>query len=161
MNRSTALLLVLSALVATGCSESGAESGSSSAATATRPAVTAGSMEDALALAKETDLPVLVEYMSETCPYCKQMERDTLSTPEVKRALQGVVHFRAVKGKNAEAFEEAWGTPPTPSFLVLSSDGSAMGSMRSGVIAKADFMNLLRWASSGQGSMPSFRTGGG
>jgi thiol:disulfide interchange protein len=161
MRRTTLLLPLLAALALAGCSESGAGSDTSQAGAAKPASSDAGSLEEALSLAKRTDRPVLVEYASETCPYCRQMEAQVLSTPEVKKALEQVVFFRAVKGKTADAFEKAWGTPPTPSYAVLRPDGSAMGTLTSGVIAKSDFLSYIDWAVSGRGPMPTFRTGGG
>jgi thioredoxin-related protein len=118
-------------------------------------------LPEALAKAQETGRNVLVVYGSESCPWSRQMEKQTLSDPDVQDALRGLVYVRLEQGENGRAFEESWGKQPTPTVVALKADGEPLGKMVSGVVGKEDFLAYAAWAKRGEGPQPGITTGGG
>ena len=161
------LIALIAAIICPACTESEAvdpganrvEAGNGQEAA---PAETSSpkTLDDAIALAKAEGKNVLVEYTSTKCPFCRQMNSQTLAKADVKAALANkVVYFRAVKEKNPEEFTKKFGTQPTPSFLVLSGEGETLHGPVSGAIPTANFKAYLNWAEKGTGPVPSLSPG--
>jgi thiol:disulfide interchange protein len=153
------VLVVVLGLAACGGSEDvpSADSGAKSGSESTVPAV---DMEKVLAEAGESGRNVLVEYYSKSCSFCRQMDRETYSDGDVKKALEGVVYVRLHQKKNADWFEARWGKQGTPTFVVLKPDGTQIGKSLTGIIDVANFLTFLDWAKSGEGDQPEIKTGG-
>ncbi len=170
MKRVCMMIVLAAALTACSKSTSGngtAPAGGDAAAAAApagppaAPEVRGGSLRDALAKGEATGRNVLVEYWSDTCPYCSQMERGALSDERVKQALPGVVYVRLTKDKDGESFVKRFGAQPTPSYVVMKPDGSALGSIVSGVVAADAFAAYVTWAKTGEGTPPQTAGKGG
>ena len=131
----------------------------------TDPAPTAdaapATMDEAIALAKAEGKNVLVEYTSKTCPFCRRMDSQTLARDDVQSALgEKAVYFRAVKEKNPKSFTERFGSNPTPSYAVVSSEGETLHGPVSGIIPAANFVAYVNWAEKGTGTVPALAPGG-
>lgn len=113
----------------------------------------------ALAEAKESGRNVVFEYYDPLCATCVNMDRSVIRDEEVQEALGQVVYVRMTKNDDADSFEERWGTPGTPSFVVTTPSGSQVGKIVTGSIEAGDFLMLIDWAASGEGDQPEFKTG--
>jgi thiol:disulfide interchange protein len=130
------------------------------AKTAERKAAPA-TLDEAIALANAEGKNVLVEYTSRTCPYCRQMDSQTLANASVKSALsEKVVYFRTVKESNPTEFTDRFGSQPTPSYAVVSASGDVLHGPVSGVISASAFLSYVSWAEKGAGSAPALAPGG-
>jgi thioredoxin-related protein len=118
------------------------------------------SLTRALAVAGATGRNVLIEYSSESCPFCRKMAAGALSDPVVKERLAEVVYVRVRRGENSESFEARWGERPTPTFLVLSPDGAEASSLITGSVGTRDFTRFVAWAKTAEGPEPALKTGG-
>ncbi|MEN8151186.1 MAG: thioredoxin fold domain-containing protein, partial [Planctomycetota bacterium] len=154
-----ALIVLAAAVLCPACSESGtAKPLAVPEKTAEKAAPK--TLDDAIALAKAEGKNVLVEYTSTKCPFCRQMNAQTLNQADVKAALASkVVWFRSVKEKNPEEFTAKFGVQPTPTFLVLDGEGKTLHGPVSGVIPKANFLSYVDWAAKGTGPVPALSPG--
>ena len=123
------------------------------------PAEGANPLADALAKAAESGKNILVEYYDSTCDTCKKMDQEVFELESVADALGGVVYVRVTKGKDAKAFEQRFGSLPTPSFVVLSAKGEPQGKLLSGSLDEGNFLKLVDWAVAGEGTQPSLKIG--
>ena len=83
-----------------------------------------GTLQQAMAEAKEKKLPVLVEFTASWCKNCAEMERSVLPDPEVQKLLQQnfvFVRYNAEDPDEAEtaALLKAWKVPGFPAFVKL------------------------------------------
>jgi thioredoxin-related protein len=118
------------------------------------------SLTRALSVADATGRNVLVEYSSESCPFCQKMEKGALSDPKVKAGLAEVVYVRVRKGENSESYEARWGKRKTPTFFVLKPDGSEASSLVTGSVGTKDFTRFVAWAKTAEGPEPVLKKGG-
>ena len=118
------------------------------------------SITRALAVADATGRNVLIEYSSESCPFCRKMESGALSDPGVKAGLAEVVYVRVRKGQSSESFEARWGERATPTFLVLTPDGAEASSLVTGSVSTRDFTRFVAWAKTAEGPEPALNAGG-
>ena len=117
-------------------------------------------MTQVLADAAADGRNVLIEYTSESCNFCEQMDSETHTDVGVKAALEGVVYVRLHQDRNAEWFESRWDGMGTPTFVVLKPDGTQIGKSLTGVIKAPDFVRFVDWAKSGDGEPPAIKPGG-
>lgn len=108
----------------------------------------------AIAAGKAENRPVLVEFWSKSCGYCKQMDKETLSHDDVKAAMGDFVHVKVVEEVNGRLFRSRWPGAGSPSFVAFA-DGEQVGDVLSGVVAKDDFLKWLAWAKTGEGGAPA------
>lgn len=167
MNMALKLIVIagIAAVFCPGCTAeapAGASSAGSDPARKTVPATEAPkTLDAAIALAKAEGKNVLVEYTSTNCPYCRQMDSQTMAKADVRKALaEDVVYFRAVQEKNRSEFTAKFGERPTPSYAVISGSGETLHGPVSGVIPAANFTAYLAWAKKGEGSVPALTPGG-
>lgn len=109
----SAALIVLHAVLYSGCSRE------------TEPE----SLPEALALAAQTKKPVLVDFYTDDCGFCKVFAREAATDPDVRSALSDVVlcSVDADTEDGASLMEEhavrAW-----PTFVLLNDRGQPLGS---------------------------------
>ena len=69
-----------------------------------------GDFEAALAAADDRGTQVMIEFYADWCNWCRRLEADTFSVPEVRRELQALVAMKLDAEKEgadlAERFEE-------------------------------------------------------
>jgi thioredoxin-related protein len=119
------------------------------------------SLSEAMEVARKEGKNILVEYTDAKCPYCRQMNSQTLALTDVKASIaENVVWVRYDVQEDASEFESKWGKMPTPTFVVLNSAGEKLGAPISGVVSAAAFKSYVSWAKTGEGPVPSFKTGG-
>lgn len=102
-------------------------------------------LQTLLAEAKQSGKTLIVEASSPTCHYCKKMDREVLSDPEIQRMLRknfifAEVNIRRSKlpPKLVKAYQHI-----TPSFFFLSPEGKLLHSYP-GSWTKTDFVSILR-----------------
>ena len=79
-------------------------------------------LPQALARARETGQPLLIEFQADRCAPCRRMKRDVFPRSDVARALQGWVPVQ-VDVDAQPGVSEQYGVHALPTFLVLASDG--------------------------------------
>ena len=90
------------------------------------------SFEQGLARAREAGKPVLATFITDWCPYCKKMSRETWKTAAVAERLADVVPVRvnAEQGAAGEQLATRYGIQGFPVQLLLDAQG--------GIIARHD-----------------------
>lgn len=80
------------------------------------------SYEAALAAAKQSDKPVMADFYTDWCGFCKRMDREVLSQPAIIKTLAG---FEAVKvdGEARADLVDRYGIRGYPTFLFVDADG--------------------------------------
>lgn len=90
----------------------------------------------------ESGRPLLVEFFSPSCPYCKQMDRDTLTHREVKKLLASFERVQVNAWQDRELarryFAEA-----VPVFVALDADERPIGRVE-GYLPPGVFAEFLR-----------------
>jgi len=82
--------------------------------------------DHALATARDRNVPVVLEFWTSGCMYCRMMEREVLTDPRVERALNKLIPVR-VQWSSEPELAERYRVEAFPTFLVLSGDGSVIG----------------------------------
>ena len=102
----------------------------------------------ALANAKQTNKPVMVDFYADWCLSCKEMERLVFSAPQVKSLLSQFIVLRAdVTANNAvsKALENKFKVIAPPTFLFFTPDGRELTEQRIiGQLASQVFANHLQ-----------------
>ncbi len=72
--------------------------------------------------AKETGRPVLLYFYTDWCPYCRQLDRDLLSTVEVQLEIGEMIAVRVnpETGTDEQALASQFGIPGYPALFVRS-----------------------------------------
>jgi len=86
----------------------------------------AQSVDFALQSARESGAPILAFVTSDHCGYCRKMERETWSDPEVAKAVAaGYVPLRLDAERDAELVSQM-GVKAFPTTIVFAPDGRAL-----------------------------------
>lgn len=98
---------------------------------------------EAVAAAKEKDLPLLVYVTSSHCPYCVKMKNQTLSSPSLAAEVnRGYVSLTVTRG-SAPEFERRIAVRAYPTTLILRPDESELGRV-TGYISPAQLTGSLQ-----------------
>ena len=103
--------------------------------------------DQAQALAKRTDRPLLVHFYAQWCGPCKQMERDVLHTPEVAAHLNGPIVAVMLDTERVPQLVSRFGVQSIPTDLFLTPDGRVLG-MMNGAKPKSDYLRRVAAAES-------------
>lgn len=93
------------------------------AKTAARSIKWLSSLDDALALSRQTQKPVLVDAVTGWCGWCRKMDRDTYSDREVIELCSAFVCLR-VNPEEDPGFAAKYAVNEFPAILILKSDGT-------------------------------------
>ncbi len=82
---------------------------------------------EAQAAAEEANLPILIDFYTEWCTYCKQMDTETFADPNVINWLNENVIFARIdsedENKKRTEFAEGYGVRRYPTFTLVSAEG--------------------------------------
>ena len=97
--------------------------------------------DDALRVAKEENKIVILEVVSNDCPFCIRMEEEVLSTERVKDAIKKDFVLAKANGDN-EPLPLGLSAQMTPMYIFISKSETVLD-MRFGYIKENDFLKLL------------------
>lgn len=113
--------------------------------------------EEGMKKARESNRPILLYFYTDWCTWCKKMERDTFSNPQIQELLtQGFIPIRInpeskerirVDGKEVKAADLArnFGVRGFPASIFLESDGSPISPLLPGYIDPDSMGKMLAY----------------
>ena len=99
------------------------------------------SFEAAKQAASEENKPVLVVFESNTCTYCKKMDKTTWTDQRVQDQTRGWVPVK-VNGDQRRDLAAAYGIQGYPTSVLISADGKPFAG-REGYIEPTEFVSFL------------------
>ncbi len=101
-----------------------------------------GSYREALSLAKQENKSVMVLVTSESCGWCRRLERVTLKDADViKRLNRDYILFQATRGEGT--YPESFRVGAVPASLFLKADGSLIINKVIGFWSAEDYLSYL------------------
>jgi thiol:disulfide interchange protein DsbD len=85
------------------------------------------SWTDAVADAKRTRRPILIDFYADWCTYCKKMDRETIPNPVVQATLSKVVCVRLNTEREGRMLASKSGVGTLPTFLLTNANGQPEG----------------------------------
>jgi thioredoxin-related protein len=82
-----------------------------------------GNLDQAIAAAKQDDTLVFVEFNTEWCSWCRRLEAETLTDPEVRRELDAMVALQLDAEKEGKQDAERFGVESYPTMVFLDPSG--------------------------------------
>ena len=105
----------------------------------------------ALAEAKQSGRPVLIDFTGYTCTNCRWMEANMFPRPDVSRELARYVRVRLYTDGQGELYQRyqqleqtMFGTVALPYYAVLRSDGTPVVAFGGLTRDSAEYVNFLR-----------------
>jgi len=97
--------------------------------------------DDALALAKQQNKPLLLAFSAPWCPYCRQMQKTAYVDPHVVEISRRFIPVR-IDTDNHPALVEKYAVGPIPAYFILAPDGARLA-QSVGATPPADFAAWL------------------
>jgi thioredoxin-related protein/tetratricopeptide (TPR) repeat protein len=85
-----------------------------------------GDLETALAAANARDTQVMIEFYADWCNWCRRLEADTFSVPEVRSELQALVSMKMDAEKEGAELADRFEVDSYPTLIFLDSKGNEM-----------------------------------
>jgi thioredoxin-related protein len=85
-----------------------------------------GDLGTALAAAEARDTQVMIEFYAEWCNWCRRLETDTFSVPEVRSELQALVSMKLDAEKEGAELADRFEVDSYPTLIFLDSNGNEM-----------------------------------
>jgi thioredoxin-related protein len=82
-----------------------------------------GDLEAALAEAGASDTVVMIEFFADWCGWCRRLETDTFTAPEVRRELEKIVSMRRDAEKEGADLAKKFGVDSYPTMVFLDPEG--------------------------------------
>lgn len=113
--------------------------------------------EQALAHAKEEGKPLLVDFSTAWCGWCRRLENETFRDPGVAKLLEGFVNLRidAEKGDGPQ-LARRFGVRGFPTLVIVGPDGLEIDRVL-GFVPPEVFQDEIRRIQSGDGTLASLR----
>lgn len=117
-------------------------SGQSSAPQSSSAIAWQTSLDDALALAKQSGKPLMVDFYADWCPPCKLLDQQTWPDPAVAQEAQNVISVKVDVDANPNAARN-YRIGPIPTILWLDSNGGEKGRI-TGFIGPQEMLGLMQ-----------------
>lgn len=105
------------------------------------------SWEAAVRIATKRRLPILIDFYTDWCTYCKQMDAETIPVSSVQQTLQKVVCLRLNSEQSGRALATKYGVSSLPTYLLVNTQGDIEGTLpgyRDAVRFNTDLSTLIR-----------------
>ncbi len=102
-----------------------------------------GDLDSALAEAEARGTQVMVEFYAEWCNWCRRLEADTFSVPEVKSELRAMVSIRMDAEKEGADLAKRFEVDSYPMLIFLDSEGNEMDRIL-GYLPPDDFLRRVQ-----------------
>lgn len=112
---------------------------------------------DVLAKAKAQSKPVFIDFSTEWCGWCKRLDKDTFSRPEVGEAMTAFVnvHVDAEKGEGV-SLAKKYGVTGFPTLVVVDAAGDEVDRIV-GYLKPEPFVKEVKRILSGEGTLPALK----
>jgi thiol:disulfide interchange protein DsbD len=98
-----------------------------------KPIKTVADLKTELAAAKANKTPVMLDFYADWCVYCKQMERETFSDPQVAKLMDAMLLLQADVTRQDDAdkaLQKHIGIPAPPAMIFWGTDGAERRHLR-------------------------------
>jgi thioredoxin-related protein len=85
-----------------------------------------GDLDAAKAEAGQRDTVIMIEFYADWCNWCRRLESDTLTAPDVRRQLEQIVAMRLDAEKAGAKMARRFGIDSYPTMVFLDADGHEM-----------------------------------
>lgn len=109
-------------------SASGARAGSDAPAAAGKEVQWYSSLPEAIKIAKEVKKPLMVDFFSNRCGWCKVLDQKTYTNPEVRACAEKFVSVKVDLGRDPRAGAQ-YRVTGLPTILFMNSDGVVIHSV--------------------------------
>lgn len=143
--RPLALAFALALLASPGCSRSGSGSSPADGAPSGGGGVAFAPLgyEEALARARREKKLVFVDVYTDWCGFCKKLDREVFTDPDVARAASRFVAIRVNAEKGGEEVAERFGVRGYPTLLFVDGDGELVERVE-GYVEADELVRILR-----------------
>lgn len=100
--------------------------------------------DDGLAFAAETGRMIMVDFHADWCKYCKKMDRETFTDPEVIRLINAHFVPVSVDTQRRQDLARVYHVESLPTIWFLEKDGSGITPL-SGFVPAENFRDVLRY----------------
>jgi len=105
-------------------------------------------LDEALLVAKQKHSPILVDFYTDWCGWCKKMDRETFTDAAVREKLGGFVLLKLDADKFPEVVGK-YGVQGYPTTVVLDENGKLLA-QRPGFMPPKDYLAFLDSAKAGR-----------
>jgi thioredoxin-related protein len=116
-----------------------------------------GDFDAALALAKNRQTLVLLEFYTDWCNWCRRLESDTFNVAEVQRELAGLVAVKQNAEKEGAALAARFGVDSFPTLIFLDPDGNEVDRIL-GYLPPDKFLHRMKKIRTGDTFLACLRT---
>jgi YHS domain-containing protein/thiol-disulfide isomerase/thioredoxin len=102
-----------------------------------------GDFDAAEALARKTNRPLLVHFYAGWCGPCKKMDRESLYTPEVTRAIDATFVATKVNVEKAPHLQRRFGITSLPTDVIVAPSGKVLIN-HAGYLTKPEYIGFMK-----------------
>ncbi len=103
-------------------------------------------LDTAVAAANTQAQPMLIDFVSDSCAPCRQLDAETFPDSKVQKSLGAYVRLKVILDDKTAPIFEKYQVSLTPTLLVINAGGRE-GSRHSGFLSPTELIAFLRKAS--------------